>query len=59
VHIRAILGNIRVTVVPNVVALPSAAQAFTDDGNLADEKKQAAVEQIGTDVAESLKKLLA
>jgi len=32
VHLRAILGNIQVTLLPDQVAIPSAHEAFADDG---------------------------
>ena len=38
-HVREILSNIRVLVVPNQFALTSAAKAFGGDGSLADEKQ--------------------
>jgi hypothetical protein len=36
-HVREILGNIGVTVVPQQFALGSAFKAFNEDGTLADE----------------------
>jgi len=36
-HVREILGNIRMHVVPGMVAVPSAFNAFNDDGTLKDE----------------------
>ncbi|MBX7220703.1 MAG: NAD(P)H-dependent oxidoreductase [Blastocatellia bacterium] len=58
VHVRAILGNIGVTVVPAQVAVGSAFSAFAEAGHLKDEKQQAAVEGIGKAVATLLHKLL-
>lgn len=57
--LRGILQNIKVTVVPNMVGVPAAHNAFNDDGTLKDEKKQQAVESVGADVARLLGKLLA
>jgi chromate reductase len=37
VHLRSILGNIGVTMVPQQVAISSAASAFNEDGSLANE----------------------
>lgn len=37
VHVRAILGNIGVVILPDQVAVPSAHQAFDGDGRLTDE----------------------
>lgn len=58
-HVREILGNIRVTVLPDQVSIPSAYEAFNPDGSLVDPKKQASVEQLGRNVATVLTKLLA
>ena len=52
VHLRAILANIGVTVVPKQLAVGSAFQAFDDSGRLKDEKHQAAILEIGKRVAE-------
>ena len=57
VHVRAILGNIGVLVLPNQVAISNAHEAFAPEGSLKDQKKQAAVEKIGADVAALLTKL--
>lgn len=51
VHVRAILGNIGVTVVPNQLAISQAFEAFDNDGNLFDEKQQNTVLDIGSTVA--------
>jgi chromate reductase, NAD(P)H dehydrogenase (quinone) len=47
VHVRAILGNIGVLVIPDQTAIGNAHQAFDEDGNLKDELQQAAIEQLG------------
>ncbi|MXZ74225.1 MAG: NAD(P)H-dependent oxidoreductase [Gemmatimonadetes bacterium] len=57
VHVRSILSNIHVMVLPDQVALPGAHGAFTDDGRLKDERRQAAVEGLGRNLAETLGRL--
>ena len=57
VHVRAILGNIQVLVLPDQVAIPKAAEAFNPDGSLTDPKRHAAVEKLGSRLAEILRKL--
>ena len=57
VHVRAILGNIQVLVLPDQVAVMKAHEAFNDDGTLKDAKQQAAVEGLGKKLAEVLRKL--
>jgi len=59
VHLRSILGNIKVIVLPDQIAVPGAMQAFNADGTLQDAKQQAAVEQLGSQLAGVLKKLVA
>jgi hypothetical protein len=43
IHVRAILGNIGVLVLPDQKAISNAYQAFDQNGNLIDETQQAAV----------------
>ena len=57
VHVRSILGNIKVLVLPNQVAVPKAHEAFDTNGALKDPKQQAAVEKLGADLAKILMKL--
>ncbi|TXT25972.1 MAG: NADPH-dependent FMN reductase [Rhodocyclaceae bacterium] len=57
VHVRSILGNIHVLVLPDQVAIPRAHEAFTPDGALKDPKQQASIEQLGRNLAEILMKL--
>ncbi len=57
VTLRSILGNIRVIVIPDQVAVMKAHEAFTSDGTLKDAKQQASVEQLGATVADLLKRL--
>src|SRR5262249_37872709 len=52
VHVRAILGNIGVIVLPEQFAVPAAADAFGPDGRLKDAGRHAAVENIGRRLAE-------
>ena len=56
-HLREILQNIQVMVVPSMVAIPMAHQAFNEDGSLKDERKAAAAEDLGRSVAEIAAKL--
>ncbi|UCD76050.1 MAG: NAD(P)H-dependent oxidoreductase [Phycisphaerales bacterium] len=56
-HLREILQNIQMIVVPSMVAIPIAHQAFNDDGTLKDERKAAAVEDLGRTVTEIAAKL--
>lgn len=57
VHVRAILGNIGVLVLPRQVAVGKAFEAFSSDGSLKDESQNASVEGLGSDLAGVLKKL--
>lgn len=57
VHVRAILGNIKVLVIHEQVALPKAHEAFTPEGNLKDAAMQKSVEAIGARVADLARRL--
>jgi NAD(P)H-dependent FMN reductase len=57
VHVRAILGNIRVLVLPDQVAVPKAGEAFNPDGSLRDSKQHAAVEALGAKLAQVISKI--
>ena len=59
VHVRSILGNIGVIVLPDQVGVATAYQAFKPDGSLADPKQQADVEGLGRTLASFLTKLKA
>lgn len=59
VHVRAILGNIGVTVLPQQFALSKASGAFNSDGRLADEKQQQTVTEIGRTLAQTIAKFRA
>ena len=58
VTVRSILGNIKVTVLPDQVAIPKAYEVFDDNGALRDSKKQAAVKALGAKVVDVIRKLL-
>lgn len=57
VHVRAILGNIKVLVIPEQVAVAKAHEAFNADGTLKDAKQRESVENIGRRLAEVTAKL--
>ena len=57
VHLRAILGNIGVLVLPNQVAVPKANDAFNPDGTLKDPKLQGAVEKLCRNLVAIVSKL--
>lgn len=47
VHLRAILGNIRVLVIPDQIAIIKAHEAFNPDGSLKETRSQSAVQKLG------------
>jgi chromate reductase, NAD(P)H dehydrogenase (quinone) len=57
VHLRAILGNIGVIVLPDQIAVPKAHEAFNEDGTLKDSKQQANIDNLGANLANFLAKL--
>ncbi len=57
VHVRAILSNIHVLVLPDQKAIPNAAKAFNDDGSLTDPKQHDAVQSLGAKLAETVARL--
>ncbi|HYE35970.1 NAD(P)H-dependent oxidoreductase [Methylocaldum sp.] len=57
VHLRAILGNIGVIVLPDQLAVAKAHEAFQPDGMLINPKQHAAVEALGANLAGILAKL--
>ena len=59
VQVRAILGNIGVTVLPDQVAVSKAHEAFGESGALVHEKQAAKVKSLGAQLARHLAKLLA
>ncbi len=58
VHVRAILSNLGVLVIPQQRAVPRAHEAFADGGSLSDETLQIDVTALGTRLAELLAKLV-
>lgn len=57
VTLRSILGNIQVTVIPDQIAISSAADAFGEDGSLKDAKQQDKVKKIGAALATATARL--
>jgi NAD(P)H-dependent FMN reductase len=57
VHVRSILGNIGVIVLPDQIAVAKAHEAFQPDGSLADPRHQAGIEALGNTLASFLRKL--
>ncbi len=57
VHVRAILENISVLVIPDQVAVSKAHEVFNADGTLKDKKQEDQVKKIGSNVAKLLLKL--
>jgi len=56
-HLRSILGNIKVLVLPDQVAVPKAQEAFNVDGSLKDRQLQASIEKIAVALTKVLIKL--
>jgi NAD(P)H-dependent FMN reductase len=59
VHLRSILGNIKVIVLPDQFALVKAHEAMNEDGSLKDAQQRAIVASLGASLARTLKKLRA
>jgi NAD(P)H-dependent FMN reductase len=57
VHLRALLENIHVMVLPSQVTVPAAYEAYHTDGTLIDQSKQKATEALGAALHAILKKL--
>lgn len=57
VHVRAILENIGVMVIPNQMAISKAHEAFNVDGTMNDEKQEQKIKTIGANLAQMLLKL--
>ena len=57
VHVRAILENIGVLVIPNQVAISKSHEAFNLDGTMKDQKQEQQVKKIGANLAQMLLKL--
>jgi len=58
VHLRSILGNINVLVLPDQKAIPQAFEAFNADGTMKDPKQQNSVENLGAKLSNVLSKLI-
>ena len=54
IHLRDILGNIGVLVLPDEVSIPEAHAAFAEDGSLNNERKQAAVEGLARNLVQTI-----
>ncbi len=59
VHLRAILGNLKVLVLPDQLAVSKAHEAFNTDGSLKDPKQQEGIEQLGRNLVTIVAKLKA
>ncbi|MEG5058180.1 NAD(P)H-dependent oxidoreductase [Microcoleus sp. A2-C5] len=59
VHLRSILGNINVFVLPDQKAISQAFEAFNADGTMKDPKQQESVENLGAKLSNILSKLIA
>ena len=57
VHVRSILGNIGVIVMPDQITIAKAHEAFNEDGTLKDKKQEDQVKKIGANVTKILLKL--
>ena len=57
VHVRSILENIGVIVIPNQIAMSKAHENFNTDGTLKDKKQEEQVKKIGVDLTKILLKL--
>jgi chromate reductase, NAD(P)H dehydrogenase (quinone) len=57
VHVRSILGNIGVTVIPNQVVVPNAMDAFNAEGGLKDERMAGKVAGLAAELVETTRKL--
>ena len=57
VHVRAILGNIGVTVLPQQVAVSRAFEAFDDHGQLKDPRQQDQILELGATLTKTISKL--
>ncbi|WP_316506378.1 NAD(P)H-dependent oxidoreductase [Nitrosopumilus sp.] len=57
VHVRAILENMGMIVLPSQVAVSKAHEAFDGQGNLNDKKQEQKIKDIGTKLAQMISKL--
>ena len=56
VHLRSILQNIGVLVMPDQVMVSEAHSAFEDDGSLSDERKQSGIDTLAEELVETVQK---
>ena len=56
-HLRVLLSNIHVLVLPDQLAVSKAHEAFNADGSLKDAKQQAAITRLGAVLTDTLRKL--
>jgi len=59
VHLRSILGNINVFVLPDQKAIPKSFEAFDVDGTMRDPQQREVVENLGAKLSNVLAKLIA
>ena len=59
VHLRAILSNIGVLVLPDQIAVSKAFEAFQEDGSLREERRHQGIEGLGRSLASMLSRLSA
>ena len=57
VHVRAILENMGMIVLPNQVAVSKAHEAFDEQDNLNDQKQEQKVKEIGSKLVQMISKL--
>ena len=57
VHVRSLLGNIKVTVLPDQIALISAGSAFENETTLKDAKMHGRIKDLGKKLTETINKL--
>lgn len=57
VGLRSLLSNIKILVLPQQIAVSKAGDAFNVDGTMKDTKQQAALEKLGADVVDVVRKL--
>ncbi|MFO1519567.1 MAG: NAD(P)H-dependent oxidoreductase [bacterium] len=57
VHVRSILGNLGVFLLPEQIAVTKAHEAFNEEGRIVPEKLHASVENLGASLARFLEKL--
>ena len=55
--VRVVLGNLGVVLLPDQVALPKAAEAFDDDGNVADPARRKSLTELGAALARATRAL--